>query len=329
MTKSIKDFLRQKLANNDEAWIVILDFTLVLGIDSSAAHSISKLNQMMHRLNVSLAIFVTGSLDGFPCSFDLTNDLIKNTSTLIPSTSTDKEDPNIDEERELMLKKNHIQHRYTRFPSSVTEGGRTDVPKIPADNIFANMDEALTFAEDALIALQDHSLLSEDKQRSDSTSNVDKLTLKEEEEALFSFLRNLCEGEETKVIKRLQSHFKRNVWKQNDIIWRQSSSSESVHILVSGILLSILEEEAGTTETVHAGAMFGELGLISGMDRLSTVNVQSTEAITMSIDKLVWEEKLKKDVDLSRCLYMISIRYMSHRLQHVSNRVFETRCLPI
>lgn len=330
LNESIKDLLEQKLVNNDEAWIVILDFTLVLGIDSSAAHSISKLKQMMHRqFNVSLAIFVTGSLEGFPCSFDLTNDLMKDTSTLIPSTSVGKHESNIEEEKEHMLRVNHIQPRYTRFPSSVTEGGRTVVPKIPSDNIFANMDEALIFAEDALIAIQDHSLLKDDKERSLPTPNFGKMTLKEEGEALFHFLSNLCDGEEAKVIRRLQSHFRRHVWQQNEIVWKQSSLSDSVHILVNGVLLSVLEEEAGTTETVYAGAMFGELGLVSGIDRLSTVKVLSSEAITMSIEKDVWEKDLKKDIDLSRCLYMISIRYMSHRLQHVSNRVFETRCLPI
>lgn len=75
--------------------------------------------------------------------------------------------------------------------------------------------------------------------------------------------------------------------------------------------------------------MFGELGLVNDMDRLSTVECLSERAVTYCLSREVWETKVKNDPDLSRCIYMSTVRYLAHRVQHVSNRIFETRCVPI
>ena len=55
---------------------VIIDFTLVLGIDSSAAQAIIKLrDQLSHQLGTKLVIFVPGSADGFPCETNISEQL--------------------------------------------------------------------------------------------------------------------------------------------------------------------------------------------------------------------------------------------------------------
>jgi len=49
-----------------------MDFTLVLGIDSSAAQSIIKLrDSLTNQFGIKLCIFVHGSTDGFPCEINL------------------------------------------------------------------------------------------------------------------------------------------------------------------------------------------------------------------------------------------------------------------
>lgn len=347
LTESIKGMLKEKKDNLDDAWIVILDFTLVNGIDSSAAQSISKLKAVMHqKFNVSLAIFVTGSTDGFPCCYDLSHDITANSSTLIAASSHEDSYHESKETSYLLHPSassnlegddHAMKMQQVRIPSSVTEMGRSYMPKIPADKICVDLDEALIFAEDALIGLQDHTLLSHDQEndrfhcihmKGQSQENW-TMSSQEEEDMTYRYMSSLCHGETDIVVKKLLSLFKRNIWKKNQILWKQSSQSKSLHLVVNGLFLSELEEEAGTTEVVHPGAIFGELGLISGVDRLSTVRVLSNEAITMTLERDVWERDVKSDIDLSRCLYMISINYMSHRLQHVSNRIFETRCLPI
>lgn len=55
---------------------VIIDFTLVLGIDSSAAQAIVKLkDQLSHQLGTKLVIFVPGSAAGFPCEINISEQL--------------------------------------------------------------------------------------------------------------------------------------------------------------------------------------------------------------------------------------------------------------
>ena len=67
LNQSISEYLTLKYDTNAQPWIVIMDFSLVLGIDSSAAQAITKIKKLMKkRFDVKLSIFVTGSTDGFP-----------------------------------------------------------------------------------------------------------------------------------------------------------------------------------------------------------------------------------------------------------------------
>jgi len=54
---------------------IIIDFTLVLGIDSSAAQAIIKLRNYLSSHGIMLTIFVPGSSEGFPCEINLTKEL--------------------------------------------------------------------------------------------------------------------------------------------------------------------------------------------------------------------------------------------------------------
>lgn len=51
---------------------VIIDLSLVLGIDSSAAQAMIKLrDSLLSQFYIKLSIFVSGSDDGFPCEINL------------------------------------------------------------------------------------------------------------------------------------------------------------------------------------------------------------------------------------------------------------------
>jgi SulP family sulfate permease len=72
---SLADSLKQIVRSN-RPYVVIIDFTLVLGIDSSAAQAIIKLrDKLTHQLGTSLVIFVPGSTSGFPCESNLSEQL--------------------------------------------------------------------------------------------------------------------------------------------------------------------------------------------------------------------------------------------------------------
>jgi len=92
LTDSIKETLNQVKGTAEEPWIVstplvsildsysirsnppftnlqiILDFSLIVSIDSSAAHAIVKLKSiLLNAMYMEITIFVTDSPDGFPC----------------------------------------------------------------------------------------------------------------------------------------------------------------------------------------------------------------------------------------------------------------------
>ena len=56
---------------------IIVDFTLVLGIDSSAAQAILKLrDSLANQFSIRLSIFVSGDSEGFPCEINLSELLV-------------------------------------------------------------------------------------------------------------------------------------------------------------------------------------------------------------------------------------------------------------
>ena len=63
--------------SNPTPTLVILDFSLVLGLDSSAAQSIAKLKEYIRKhFTVEIIIFVTGHQDGFRCAYDLSHRVV-------------------------------------------------------------------------------------------------------------------------------------------------------------------------------------------------------------------------------------------------------------
>jgi CRP-like cAMP-binding protein len=62
-------------------------------------------------------------------------------------------------------------------------------------------------------------------------------------------------------------------------VWKQGSKSSSIKLLLQGTLISILENEAGTNETISAGNTIGELGVMTDIPRLSSIQCLTDEAI--------------------------------------------------
>jgi len=153
--------------------------------------------------------------------------------------------------------------------------------------------------------------------------------LVQEQEVGLQHLMNLCPGQDEHDVKYLFSLFQREVYKREDIVWKQGSQGDSLKLLVFGTLFSNLEREAGTTEPVSAGNMIGELALVNRTKRMSTVKCISEEAIVYSLTLEVWEQLTENNPKVARFIDLIVVRYLAQRVCHVSNRIFETRCLPV
>jgi SulP family sulfate permease len=191
---------------------------------------------------------------------------------------------------------------------------------------------ALMEAEDALIARQNPSLVEENDALSQCTLNImsSKLSLKEEKSEFISTLKSLCADEmSVEDAINIFLSFEREVFEEREIVWKQNDESNCVKLLVLGQLIAELENEAGTKERIPKGSMIGELGLVNGNPRMSTVKCLSKEAVLYSMSRSSFEKMISTQPHLARYIDLICVKYLALRVQHVSNRIFETRCLPI
>lgn len=311
-------------------WVVILDFTLVLGIDSSAAQTIAKLKDaMLKKFKIPVAIFVTGSNEGFPTNFDLCNRLVSEDAKCSVQLNSMYKDQVIQSKNLISNEPNnflHIPRRSKQYGDQSLENLLTP-SNILATHICKSLDEALAYAEDVLICHQNPCSLGTISEYNYEKENG--CTLDKNECVALQQLANLCPGEDICDVKELLKQFEKEKFKKDEIIWRQGSNSDSLKLLVSGKVLSLLENEAGTVQEINAGTIFGELALVTCTDRLSTVRCETAEALLYSLSNSNWEFLKKNNPKVARFVDLIVIRYLAHRVQHVSNRIFETRCLPV
>lgn len=273
--------------------IVIIDFTLVVGMDSSAAHAVAKLKKIFHRLfHVEVSIFVTGSdRGGFPCEFALSQ-------ALSPDVR----------------------------PSHAAAAA--------SDRVCESLDDALKFAEDILISRVDPSLgisnaagcIHQDKYCASSNMSID-----EEKSLARSFLIGLLLSPEDvdprNSIDVLISLMQREEYKKGQSLWEQGCDSDSAKLLIYGELSSIIED-TGAPELVRSGNIVGELGLVHGTKRLTTLICSTEKAILYNLSKESWEKLNQENLQAATLMQGVVIRYLAHRVQHVSNRYFHTT-LPV
>ena len=295
-----------KLLKREEPWIVILDFSLVLSIDSSAAQAIFKLQATMNKkLGIHLSIFVSGSAEGFPCEFNLSEQLSSYESH--DSTSSSK----VDEETHLLL-----AHTTNMFSGS---------------RVYESLDDALVFAEDALVAREAPSLLPHRLGFAEAQPLANEnATLEEEKVILYQYFGNICPVPVPKhEFEILFLLLEREEFTRGDFLWKQGSQGTCAKLLLRGNLIALLENEAGTSETIGRGNMIGELSLVQGSARMSSVMCTSDVAVLYSLSREGFEHLVSTAPSVARLIDLILIEYLANRVQHVSNRIFETRCLPI
>lgn len=344
--------------HRQKPWILIMDFSLVLGIDTSATQAIVKLKDVIAKTSdVTLCIFVTGSNDGFPCEINLSQELSNHNTTTAQISNNSRDygtSEGVNEETALLVPTQNLQN-YDRKPTA-----SQNYENYEGSHVFVSMDEALAFAENALIARENPALLNNHNSIHLSMSSTSFFPLLEpssplndehsninnpnnsinhnnestiERATALRYLENMCPPNSSKNdIESLFSFFRREVYHENEFIWRQGSEGDCAKLLVKGILIALLENEAGTRETISTGNMIGELGLVmenKNIPRMSSVICATGESVVYSLSRKDWEELIVTNPRVARFVDYICISYLANRVQHVSNRIFETRCLPI
>jgi SulP family sulfate permease len=297
LTDTIKDALKEKKDLAESPIVVIIDFTLVVGMDSSAAHAVAKLKKIIHRLfHVEISIFVTGSdRGGFPCEYALSKALSPEAVEQGVEAGIDWNDlmmatPPMDFDRQT-------SKTVARGSISVSPGTASfRAPRaliLRADGrVCESLDDALKFAEDILVARENPSLdISTDCIDLDEYTTIN-MTLQEEKHLAEKFLNELLPpSDNTKAsIGILLAFMVREEYTGNQSLWEKGSNSDSAKLLVCGELVSIIED-TGVFEQVKRGDIVGELGLVHGTHRLTTLLCASEKAVLYSCSQESWSKQ--------------------------------------
>ncbi len=313
LAEDMKRRLHERRRAGNEPVVVILDFSNVLGVDSSAAQSIVKLKVFIQKnFNVKILLFVTGHEDGFLCSYNLSQKVVDEFGRKSIHIVEDK--PFVRERRvSLAAGALSIESQYNL------------IADIPSSQVFETIDDALIFSEDVLIALEDPTILQSDCHERfplmrRTSNNID------EAKQILETLMPEASVDETEILAGLLTPEK---YLKDDFVWKQGDASESLKVVISGSLISLEDYASDATGSISPGAVIGELGLVNGIPRMTTVKVISEDATLYSLSQEKWKFLTEEYPKVARYIDMLVIRYLFHRVQHVTNNVFERRSLPV
>lgn len=289
---------------NSQIHCLVLDFTLVVAIDSSAADTILKIYKICRANNVHLC-YSARSDAGFPCTFPLSESIL----------ALNKE--------KMYTPFNHCPKCGASYCLTTHRcqscGEREDFTRAKWVHLSMHLDEALSWCEDVLLA--------EERVRIYGTNAapvVDTTTKNGAAQQQLELMRkslsapaiaadippylhqiyNLGSGESRSTIDRLISYFHREEVAEGEVLWRQNDESEQAVLLISGKMQHVLEEEAGTTEIVFPGHLVGEFGLLNNQNRYGTlVALEPSEVLVLS--KVTLKRMIEKDPYLSFVLSKI------------------------
>jgi len=192
-------------------------------------------------------------------------------------------------------------------------------------HVVDTLDEGLTWAEDLLLARLAPSIAND-------PITVKHLDVVSKKPPYLRQLQLICldidEDHGVDSINKLLSYFRRESIAAGKVLWRQGDSSDRAVLLESGTLKSTILEEEGIAEFISVGHLVGEFGLLNGSHRQGTV-VAQTDCTIWILSQQNYNLMAKNEPEIALILAKICIAYFSQRVSHVSNRLVESRCIPV
>jgi hypothetical protein len=196
--------------------------------------------------------------------------------------------------------------------------------------VHASLDGALGEYEDVIIALAEPGLERDLLFGGLGGGGGGARGEGEEREAVRRMLEAHCPTATAAQVGRLLGFLSRRTCVAGSAVWNQGDRGDRMVLLVAGGMESRLEEEAGTVEAVRKGHFIGELAMVMGGEgrRLTTV-VATADCVYYEMAEGTWLRIKEEEPQYAVLVLTFACRYIQHRVQHVSNRFVETRCIPI
>merc|ERR1712137_282029 len=125
-------------------------------------------------------------------------------------------------------------------------------------------------------------------------------------------LRRFMPDQPLSVQQRLLAFYLEEI-DEDEVIWRQGDTPDRALILLDGALTAVVEEEAGTTESVSVGSVVGEMCFLTGEKRKTSL-LATQRSVVYVLNRTRFTEMVATDCHLAFLFQGISLRYTSFRL---------------
>lgn len=283
--------------------IVILDFSLVIGVDNTAAKFIEEMNERIEKkFDVKKTIMISGHLD----TKNRRQNVAQHHRSLVISQIPPSEAFN-------NRKENLVDSR--RHTSFVMRG--------PFDPLMEEADINGTFYNtlgDALMKCEDEIIAHVNPSSKINVPNVDlKATLGEIDTLVTYLCEKLDSTKNQYEVQTLLKHCTREVHLAGTVLWRLGDKPKNLKILIRGSVEAlILKTDAQLkSKIIERGEIIGLRSMILNQTHQATITCVDT-CITYSLDRMVYENLLDEHPQATRLLDVYLSKSLQCHLQYVS-----------
>ena len=297
---------------------LVLDFTHVTGIDFSAAEAFGRMNRILHRREVRMAM----------AGVSLGSDVGRSLEMVGLFVETEEEPsipvPKVYEDLNSALEacENDLLTVFNEKQSSAESGNNSPpapIPDTPPHTLASPFDGMVGSPRRNLLYQAATKTLSEPAAQDTSKWQH----LKQPLPLLLSAFQTFTTANEDFWFRAVP-YFTRRTFTTGQLLYARGDPPDGFYLLQSGILRAEYWLEQGQfTESIVAGTTCGELPFFSGTERTCSV-VAEREGVVWVLGLEAWEELQRKEGEVARELLKVGMRLSAERLNAITSYVLIT-----
>lgn len=300
---------------------LVLDFTHVTGIDFSAAEAFGRMNRILHKRDVKLALAGVSLEAETGKSLRMVGLFVPNTeegSIPVPKVFEDLNGALESCENELLVILTEKQRSSTQKP---TDSPPVLIPENPhQDNSsFSPLDAMVGSPRRELLHRAATTTITETA----SPTSTKWRNLKQPLPLLLQAFQDLTDRSEDFWF-RILPYLTRRAFTRGQMLYTRGDAPDGFYLLQSGILRAEYSLEQGAYhESIVAGTTCGELPFFSGTQRTSSV-VAELDCVAWLLTPEAWEALQEKDGEVARELLKVVMKLSAERMNAITSYVLIT-----
>eukprot|EP00533_Pseudo-nitzschia_delicatissima_P000126 CAMPEP_0116103570 /NCGR_PEP_ID=MMETSP0327-20121206/13955_1 /TAXON_ID=44447 /ORGANISM="Pseudo-nitzschia delicatissima, Strain B596" /LENGTH=894 /DNA_ID=CAMNT_0003595689 /DNA_START=83 /DNA_END=2767 /DNA_ORIENTATION=+ len=337
------DFLQKREMKKG---IVIFDFTLVSSLDSSACvffDSIQSTLQSDHGLAATVFVASPPKLALEKAKSKKMQSLSSDDDKYSSSQKHNKRTSLADETRFSVAYSERSTPREARKRrkrrSTMTTRGSYSRVFVHQDTFihgtcFDYLDNALESCEDALLALAGGRPIVPPMMIMPQLSDFSSIDNDDPERAeALQMLKEYCVTDSLGVLKKIIDSMRRETFPKGAAIWNAGDRGHSAKLFLSGAVVAFVPKMCETDEnwfrsSMETGSFLGLRSLVLDEHHLASACCEE-ESVFYSLDREAYDKLVQEAPEAARVLELSMARYLSHRLRHVSNRIYQAHSVPV